>query len=405
MKESLAGTLHAGEAEQKLPWRDWILLPTIAIATIVVLFATTETVARMAFPAWHSSPSCYILNGGRNPRPTPNCVYTLKIPESEPAIYHLNSCGHRTEIDCAHKAPGTYRIAVIGSSVVVGAPVSEQNAFVHLLAAKFPEPGEGKRIEFYNASLGPGAGPHWQAEHFAQVLAVKPDMILWPITPNDVESEHSAAAPPAYPGPLGVTRYRLMQAWKARSIDQASRAVSEALGANLRGTSTATMLEHFLYLSPTEYQRVVIADGLEHGFLRASFDAAWQSRLRMFAEDVAAIEQKTQRSGIPLVAVLLPDRGQAAMLSMGAWPDGWNPYELDNQMRRIVTSQGGIYLDILPPFQRIPDAAKDFFPVDDHPNEEGHKLLATLLARALADSSLAIFRGLNHHAVVSELRQ
>ena len=406
MKESLAGTLHADEAKQKLPWRDWILLPTIAIATIVVLFATTETVARMAFPAWHSSPSCYILNGGRNPRPTPNCVYTLKIPESEPAIYHLNSCGHRTEIDCAHKAPGTYRIAVIGSSVVVGAPVSEQNAFVHLLAAKFPEPEEGKRIEFYNASLGGGSSPQWYVERFNEILAVKPDMILWPIVPHDVEVEQEPGPPPpAYPGPLGETRYALVEAWKARSMNQAMSVVSGLIRTNLNQTSSATMLEHFLYLSPTEYQKVVMADHAEHGFLKARFDADWRNHIRLFSGDAAAIEEKAQSAGIPLVAFMIPDRGTINMLSLGSWPDGWNPYELDNELRRIVTSHGGIYFDILPAFQTIPDAALDYFPVNDHPNEEGHKLLASLIARELANTSPLDLRGVGSLETISKVEK
>jgi len=386
--------------------QNYTWLTAIAIVTTVTLCLTTEKIAHHAFPVWSSSPSCYDTRNEAEPRATPNCVYVKKVAEAPPVIYHLNGCAHRTNIDCTRKDPGTFRIAVIGSSIVLGAHLPEADTFVHLLSTEIPQTAGGKRVEFYNASLGGGSSPQWYVERFNEILAVKPDMILWPIVPHDVEVEQEPGPPPpAYPGPLGETRYALVEAWKARSMNQAMSVVSGLIRTNLNQTSSATMLEHFLYLSPTEYQKVVMADPAEHGFLKARFDADWRNHIRLFSGDAAAIEEKAQSAGIPLVAFMIPDRGTINMLSLGSWPDGWNPYELDNELRRIVTSHGGIYFDILPAFQTIPDAALDYFPVNDHPNEEGHKLLASLIARELANTSPLDLRGVGSLETISKVEK
>jgi hypothetical protein len=408
MNESADGTrkVAQGMSEPKLPRRDRILLPAIALVTIVVLCGSTETVARHAFRAWNSTPSCYTMLSETEPEATPNCVYVKKIAESAPVTYSLNSCGHRTSIDCTRKAPDTYRIVVIGSSVVLGAHVAEPDTFVHLLSTEIPIGPGGKRVEFYDASLGGGSSPRWYAERFDEILAVKPDMILWPIVPHDVRSEEEPAPPPrAYRGPLGVTRYRLMQAWKARSISQAMSPLIELVRTNLDQTSTAAMLEHYLYLSPSEYQKVVSADPGEDGFLRTPFDAIWQEHIRIFAGDAAVIEDKAESAGVPVVAFMLPDLGQANMLSMGDWPHGWDPYALDNELRRIVTSNGGTYFDILQDYRTIPQVSKDFYPVSNHPNERGHKLLAAFIAAELVNTPPLALSDPNSSGTISQERK
>ena len=56
---------------------------------------------------------------------------------------------------------------------------------------------------------------------------------------------------------------------------------------------------------------------------------------------------------MPLVAALLPQRAQAAMISRSRWPAGFDPYKLDNELRSMVVSHGGTYVDILPDFRNI----------------------------------------------------
>jgi hypothetical protein len=125
--------------------------------------------------------------------------------------------------------------------------------------------------------------------------------------------------------------------------------------------------------------------GDEHsGFLKAEPSADWKNRLRQTDMDVANMQARASAAGIPFVTVLLPNRSQAAMISMGEWPAGYDPYKLEGELRSIVTSHGGIYIDILPDFRNIPNPERYYFPVDGHPDANGHAIIAGMLAKELA---------------------
>jgi len=98
---------------------------------------------------------------------------------------------------------------------------------------------------------------------------------------------------------------------------------------------------------------------------------------------VASIENQAKAAGVPLVTVLVPDRAQAAMISMGEWPEGFDPYKLNNQVRSIVVSHGGIYVDIFAGFRTVPNPEQGYFLIDGHPNAQGHLLVSELLAQQL----------------------
>jgi hypothetical protein len=104
-----------------------------------------------------------------------------------------------------------------------------------------------------------------------------------------------------------------------------------------------------------------------------------------YAED---IKERARAAGIPLAAVFLPERAQAAMISMGEWPPGYDPYKLDDELRSIITSHGGTYIDILPEFRGIPNPEQGYFPVDGHLNAGGHAVFSKLLTRELTGGAI-----------------
>jgi hypothetical protein len=93
-------------------------------------------------------------------------------------------------------------------------------------------------------------------------------------------------------------------------------------------------------------------------------------------------------AGVPLVVTLVPNRAQAAMISMGEWPAGYDPYKLDNELRSIIEKQGGTYIDILPDYRTIASPEQGYFTVDGHPNADGHALIARFLARELTSGAI-----------------
>ena len=71
---------------------------------------------------------------------------------------------------------------------------------------------------------------------------------------------------------------------------------------------------------------------------RSESSAEWEyENSREFDSSAANIEGRAHNAGVPLVAVLVPDRTQAAMISMmDEWPNGFDPYKLGNELRNII---------------------------------------------------------------------
>jgi hypothetical protein len=210
-------------------------------------------------------------------------------------------------------------------------------------------------------------------------------MILWLLTPGDVQRASVVwqKTKPSPDVPIGepprtsrLTKYIFAPASAA------------SLAGDLFGrTRTALLLRHFLDLRDYGHSFQVTNDSVE-GFLMANPSAEWKQRLRQIDSDAADMEGRANAVGIPFVAVLLPTREQAIMISRGDWPAGYDPYKLGDDLRAIVTSHGGTYIDILHDFKSISDPKPDFFPADGHPNPAGHAKYSRLLARALTNGAV-----------------
>jgi hypothetical protein len=158
-------------------------------------------------------------------------------------------------------------------------------------------------------------------------------------------------------------------------------------------TSTGLLLEHFLYESQTQYVKSYLRnDDTEAGFLKTEPSKSWQNFLWYFDRDVAHIAGKSKEAGVPLVVVLLPNRAQTAMISMGEWPAGHDPYKLSDEVRSIVVSHGGTYADILPDYRGVPNPEQGYFPKDGHPNAAGHATISRVIARELTSGAVPALR-------------
>jgi hypothetical protein len=390
--------------EAKLPRKDWIVLPLLGVLTLAFVFGSMELLARQILPEEGALfvGACMVIN---NPlaglQAIPNSVCKEKAAEGQLTEYRFNSCGHRAGMECGPKPPNTYRIVMAGSSYGFGYGVMREQTFAALLPVELSRQ-TGRKIELYNASMA-GRMPRAAALRFDELLAAKPDMILWELAPADVEGVQLQAIDPD------------ARVW-GKSIDpQAKFAASREL--ILHKTYTvwkhssgwydhiAILLRHSLYNDESQEQYVnsYLMNGDESaGFLKADWSPRWQVRLEQFDSCAANMEEKAKAAGIPFVAVLLPNRAQAAMISMGKWPTGYDPYKLDEKLRFIIVSHGGIYLDILPQFRKVPSPEQYFFPVDGHPTSGGHAIIATLLAKELTGGAVPALKAPAQFEAVSE---
>jgi hypothetical protein len=76
------------------------------------------------------------------------------------------------------------------------------------------------------------------------------------------------------------------------------------------------------------------------------------------------------------------------LISRGEWPPEIDPYRLDDELRCIIVSHGGVYLDVLQEFRLVANPERGYLPVDGHPNADGHATIAKLLAQALTSGAV-----------------
>jgi hypothetical protein len=371
--------------EAKLPRRDWILLVTLSLATICLLAGSLELGARRMLTSLNTTgEDCLMLNDPSNgARGIPNCVVSEKIPEGNLTEYRFNSSGYRNNFNFGPKSPGTYRIVTVGTSVAAGFRVPEEKTFGVLLPEELSRL-TGRKVELYNEGL-PWRSPFFISRSFNEALAASPDMILWILTPIDIENTawvvpHNEAR---LLSPRARALYRIKTAFATKSF-------SASMAEIFSHTDAAKLLSDLLYESPSQYVKSsLLGSDYKADFLQSESSSEWQRQIKEFDSSAANIEGQAHKAGVPLVAVLIPDRTQAAMISlMGEWPEGFDPYKLDNELRSIVVRHGGTYIDILPDFRTIPDPQLGYFAVDGHPNANGHATIARLLSKKLVDGAV-----------------
>jgi hypothetical protein len=382
--------------ELKLPRRDYIVLPLLSVLTIFLIAGSTELIARRLLPMSEKlGEACMVFNDpSTGTRGIPNSVCWDKLPDTERTEYRFNGCGHRTNLACGPKPAGTYRIVMVGSSLATGMRLPIEKTFATLLPAELSR-RTGRKIDIYNEGM-PWRSPAIIETHFKDILTPQPDMILWIVTPLDIgEGTHllnQVAAQRAeasdLPAPGKTSFWALAKQRLKVGLDSASRAVQDLK----QRQRTGSLLKYFLYQSQSQYLKAYLMRGSDTEFLKTNPDPEWHHYMKQFEGSAAQMEAQARAVDVPLVVVLLPIRAQAAMISMGGWPTGYDPFKLDNDLRTIIANCGGTYLDILPDFRKISDSEKDYFPIDTHLNAAGNALISSLLAREITSGAIPELR-------------
>ena len=403
--------------QAKLPWRDWMVLPLLALLTVGLLAKSTEFVARRMFSeSKNGVERCWVVNDpSTGVRGVPNSTCWEKIAEAQLIEYKFNACGHRAGVECGLKPPDAYRIVMTGSSFAMGMRVPREQTLAALLPKELSRLS-GRKVEIYNEGMG-DAFTHSVALRFNEVLAARPDMILWVLTPMDIQQasfvvpHHDASAG------HGEIKRRLKDALAARSVLDKVRGLSNLAGdvwANeleevhddVRVSRAGFLLQHFLYESQSLYvESYLRSEDDKSGFLKADLSARWRNNLRLTEVDAADIESRAEAAGVPFVVVPLPNRAQAAMISMGQWPSGYDPYKLDDELRAIIERHGGTYIDVLQDFRSVPNPEKHYLPIDGHPDADGHAIITGLLAKELTGGAVPALASANRQQAQLEHRR
>ena len=379
--------------------RDWVLLPLLSLCTILFIGASVKLIAEHSFGVSKTALlSCLVLDDPTTGvRAIPNSTCTEKISEGPATVYRFNNCGHRTEMECWAKDPGVYRIVLIGSSFNFGMRVQREESFAARLPASLSKQ-TGRRIDLYNESMG-WCFPRITVMKLNDMFRAQPDVLLWLLTPVDIQNasfllpDREVEIRVASGGILARAQNRFRIAFGGKSISEATGAIWKSALRVLRASPSGVLLQNVVYASQSEYLKSYLMEpDVDVGFLKTQPSAQWRDNLQEFSGYAAEVARRAAKAGVPLVVGLLPQRGQAALISTGASPAGIDPYKLNEDLRRIIVGVGGTYIDLLSDFRTIPNPEKYYFAVDGHLNSDGHSLFSRLLVKKLSNGPLAGLR-------------
>jgi hypothetical protein len=370
---------RAPRAEEKIARRDWILLPLLGLSTIALIGVSAELLARRTFSESAASiENCLVLTDpAEGVRGIPNSVCREKSLESPSIEMRFDAAGYRSGMQSSTaKSAGTYRIVMIGSSLAMGERVPFESTLAALLPVDLSRLG-AHRIELYNEGMAYGFARN-AALRFKDALAAQPDLILWVLTPLDIERAGFTFAKDSSKKPAAPTT-------PSASMKNAIHEVIAGLGGSL---ILGQALRHWLYEFESQKQYIHSylnrPDLGEAGFLQKKLSPQWQTHVAEFDSYAADIEQQAKAASVPFAATFAPNRVLAAMISLGEWPPDIDPYQFDRTLQTIVAGHGGIFIDILPAFRDLLGPEHLYYPVDGHPSGQGQAVLANLLAKGLA---------------------
>jgi hypothetical protein len=280
----------SGEAK-KTTLRDWIILPVLSLLTAGAIVGGTVLGAKHLFKVSDTSVlSCLVLTDPTTgTRGIPNTVCRQKSFESDLTEFKFNNCGDRTMLNCGPKPPGTYRVVMVGSSFAEGVWVPMDKTFAALLPAELSSI-TGRKVQVYDEAINWGT-PHVVDLRLNKVLAAEPDMILWPLTPWDIENaplvipyvpSFEAAKTKAANIKREGRLERLHNKLTSLGVAGAVRLGWSRLLDAFQQTETGQLLQHYFYKSQTQYLKHYLMQGESAAFLRTDLSPTLRENLASF---------------------------------------------------------------------------------------------------------------------------
>jgi hypothetical protein len=372
----------SGTAAQVTGRRDLLLMPLIGILTIAVVAVTAELLAR-AHHFYESAAGMAACLDDSDPargvRGIPNSVCREKSLESDDIEIRLDSRGYRSDWEPGPKRSDVYRIVLIGSSVALGERTQFENSPAALLAPRIAALS-GTRVEVYSEGMAWGFARNADLR-FQDAIDLQPDLILWVVTPLDIaRSEETLVRQPDSPPPangIGRLKYQVLQYIRSHGGD----------------IVIGQVLRHYLYELQSEKQFVRsavqnLSPDDELGFLYITQGPAWQQHWADFTAHARDMFTRARAADIPMAVVFAPNRLQAAMISQGVWPAGFDPYGINRSVQSRTAAQGATFIGILPHYAAVPGSEHLYLALDGHPTDSGYHFLAQAIAEELTSGAI-----------------
>jgi hypothetical protein len=262
-------------------------------------------------------------------------------------VFATNALGMRGRPCTLAKPEGTFRIALLGSSIDMGWGVGAEETYMSRLEAWLnahaAERGPARRFEVLNFAVA-AYSPLQRLEVFRRkAAAFEPDLVLYSATTLDTRL-------------MEIHVCDMFQARVDLRYDFLRGAVADSgiTGADLR----------------------LDAAGRLHSkdMIKAKLRPAYWS---IYDATLSALAADCRSRGVPLACLIIPRVGKADA------PDARG--ETVERLRELLARHANAVFDLSDTFDAIDPAELEISASDDHPNARGHERLFQVLAHALAD--------------------
>jgi hypothetical protein len=264
--------------------------------------------------------------------------------------FTTNEFGMRDRSYTVEKPEGTFRIAVLGSSIDMGWGVSSETMYVNQLETWLnvhaARRGLPRRFEVLNFAVA-AYSPLQRLESWRRKAAeFHPDLVLYAATMLD---------------------FRLMEIHLCDMFEGRVRAPYRFLH---RAMGEAGITAHDLRIGKDD--RLRDKDTIKRK-LKPYYGAIYEATMEALAADCAS-------AGIPLACVIIPRAGKADAPEVRA--------PAVAQLRAALGRHCDTIFDLSGTFDALDASNLEIDPWDDHPNTRGHYLLFKALAGALVKDEL-----------------
>lgn len=371
--------MTAGPVDQ-LPRSDFIVIPLLAMLTLVGLFGLSEIVSRQFFVE-SGGESCSAVGPAGVGVMRANCTSLRKAAEGPQTTNAYNDCGYRTPEPCTPRTAGI-RVALMGASTAQGMKVQYPATFAARLSQALGAACH-RPVEFQNMGV-PGAGLLDIYRRLNEALALRPDLIMMVLTPYEMKAPPDAgqmarrdapvapapAQPAAAPPPKSLVAWISDLAFDSRSLVAA---------------------QHFLFQDRATFTSLFMLHGEDADYLRVPYRAGWEKRLQDLDMLLGEMADRARAAGVPMMLVLGPQRIQTTLLDDAVRPQGVDPHEIGRRLAAIAARHDVLFQDTLDGFATVNDPEAMFYAVDGHMNADGHAVFARSVLDRLVHGS-AVFR-------------
>lgn len=384
---ALTGTLLSfGTRFHEIVTRVWIVVVSIAVTFAVVdLVAGALLVKRLS------------------PRGTPDKIRHHKlVPDTDSRfeqpefsyIQHVNNLGHRGKDTSLKKAPGHYRVLMLGDSFTMGKGVEDNQTFSALLESSLNRRGGCGAVAF--EVLNGGVDSYTPLLSYLQLTGdlapLEVDLVLLNLDPSDLLQEEAYRKEAVYDQTgeiVAVPGAERPVLWNKRIRFWIDR----------HTYFTRLMLFHVnQWMGPRDFSVQDVVTRATPELLRYTLEADDVDREEQWNhifESIAKIKTNVEKRSAAFALVIYPWGHQASDREWVSGRDNFIPRGAVVSDRYLDTiyqrsKQLGIELvNLFPEFRAYKGDAPLYFKYDIHWTVEGHKVVASALEKYLVEKHLA----------------